>query len=94
MVFLGLGNDGELTIVDGDSGAAIEKLGSNVLVVIERVLGLNVDIVGTTGSSWVYRENALELRLGGVVPRGNVGRGHNNQVSLEQRPGNRCFNER
>ena len=56
LVFLYSRLDGEVTVGDGDLGTAIEKFGGNVLVAIERVLGLYGDRMRTTSRSGMNGE--------------------------------------
>jgi hypothetical protein len=76
LVFLGLGNDSKLAISHSDGRSAVEELGSDVLIVVERVFGLHSDVVWTTSCGRMNREYTLELRLGSVVTGSNVGRIH------------------
>lgn len=85
LVFLNLGDNGELAIGDRNTGATVIELGGNVFIVIERVLGLDVDVMGTASSGRVNRENTFELGVRSVVSGGSVGGRHDNQRNNEKR---------
>lgn len=61
--------DCEMAIGNGDLRAAVEELGGDVLVRVERVFRLHGDRVRAASGGWVDWEHRFELVLRGVVPR-------------------------
>jgi hypothetical protein len=65
--------DEVLTVSHSDVRTAVDEFRGDKLVSELRVLGLDGDSMGPAFSSGMNRENTLELRFGGVVPRRSVG---------------------